>query len=231
MVLSTFKVRRFSRSGNESFVDQPCYGPRPVILVALSGGIGSGKSSVSALLAEKGAVIIDADAVAKELQEPGAEVFIKMVERFGDEIVGPDGRLDRPKIAEIVFNDKQALKDLNKIAHPTVRRVMADRADDQAQTDKVVVVDTPLLDESTNTRRDWDGVIIVDLPPELAVERLIAHRGFNESDAWARINNQQTREERLEGADFVVDNSGTPDDLPAKVDELWALIAQLPGQP
>ena len=125
---------------------------------------------------------------------------------------------------------KQALKDLNKIAHPTVRRVMADRADEQAHTDKVVVVDTPLLDESTNTRRDWDGVIIVDLPPELAVERLIAHRGFSESDAWARINNQQTREERLEGADYVVDNSGTPDDLPALVDELWAQITTLAGQ-
>ena len=182
--------------------------PAAVRTIGLTGGIGSGKSTVSALLARRGAVIIDADAITKELQAPGTEVFTAMVERFGPQIVAADGTLDRQAVADIVFADEQALKDLNAIVHPAVGAETTRRILEQAETDHLVVLDIPLLVESAG-KRPVAGILVVDVDPEVAVQRLVAQRGFSEADARARMARQATREERLAKADLVIDNSGT----------------------
>ena len=196
-------------------------------LIGLTGGIGAGKSTVSAGLARKGAVVVDADAIVRELQEPGTVVFDEMVERFGPGIVGSDGALDRAAVAEIVFTDASALADLGAIVHPRVHEEIERRLAEQAPTDNVVILDVPLLVES-----GWEGMqgtIVVDLDPEVAVERLVRHRGFSEDDARNRIANQASRTERLAKADFVVDNHGSPEDVAAEVDRAWEWIQSLPG--
>jgi len=196
-----------------------------VLLIGLTGGIGAGKSSVSAALAERGAVVIDADAIVKELQSPGTEVFAEMVERFGIGIVADDGTLDRAAVADVVFTDPQALADLGAIVHPRVHAEIERRIAEQASTDRVVVLDIPLLAEA-----GWPGLlgtIVVDLDPEVAIARLVAHRGFTEADARNRIANQMEREQRLSKADFVVDNHGDPLALQAEVDRAWAWIRSI----
>ena len=200
-----------------------------MLLIGLTGGIGSGKSTVSGALAERGAVVVDADAIVKELQSPGTVVFDEMVERFGSDIVGPDGGLDRARVAEIVFNDADALKDLSGIVHPRVQAEIFRRIEEQTDTDNVVVLDIPLLVESGYP--GLLGTIVVDLDPEVAITRLIEFREFTEDDARARIAKQATREQRLEKADFVVDNSGTPDDLPSQIDAVWEWIETLEPDP
>ena len=193
-----------------------------MILVGLTGGIGSGKSTVSAALAERGAVVVDADAIVHELQSPGQPVLAAMVERFGEGILHADGSLDRKAVAALVFGDADALKDLGEIVHPPVRDEIFRRVVEQDDTDNVVVLDIPLLTES-----GWEGLIgtiVVDLDPEIAVARLVEHRDFDEADARARIAKQATREERLEKAAFVVDNSGSLDDLAPQIDACWAWI-------
>ena len=195
-------------------------------LIGLTGGIGSGKSSVSAALARRGARIIDADAIVRELQSPGTVVFAEMVDRFGPGIVAEDGSLDRQAVADIVFSDEQALADLGLIVHPRVHEEIERRVADAEGTDDVVVLDIPLLDRS-----GWTGLlgtVVVDLDPEVAIARLVEHRGFTEADARARIAAQIERSDRLELADFVVDNGGTLADLEVQVDRLWAWIAGLP---
>jgi dephospho-CoA kinase len=200
-----------------------------VLLIGLTGGIGSGKSTVSAGLAERGAVLVDADAIVRELQEPGTEVFAEMVERFGPGIVAADGTLDRAAVAELVFTDPEALADLGKIVHPRVGEEIARRLVELAGTDEVVILDVPLLVESG--RDDMAGTIVVDLDPEVAVQRLVEHRGFSEEDARNRIARQVSREERLDKADFVVDNHGSLEDLGPQIDAAWAWIAsQLPDR-
>ena len=191
-------------------------------VVGLTGGIGSGKSTVSALLAEKGAVIIDADAITRELQEPGQPVFEAMVERFGPGIVAADGTLDRQAVADLVFGDPAALADLNEIVHPAVGAELAARMQAEAETDHLVVLDVPLLVESG--RDDLVGIIVVDVDPEIAVRRLVEHRGFREDDARARMARQVSREDRVARADLVIDNSGTLDELRAQIDEAWPRI-------
>jgi dephospho-CoA kinase len=199
-----------------------------VLLLGLTGGIGSGKSTVSALLAEKGAVIIDADAITRSVQQPGQPVFDAMVTRFGRGIVGPDGSLDRAGLAAIVFADKQARKDLEHIVHPAVGAEMLRQMQAEADTDHVVVYDVPLLVEAARRAMSFAGVIVVDIDPDIAVQRVVEQRGMAEHDVRARIANQASRAERIAVADKVIDNSGTRDDLRRQVDEVWAWIQTLP---
>jgi dephospho-CoA kinase len=199
-----------------------------VLLLGLTGGIGSGKSTVSALLAEKGAVIIDADAITRSLQQPGQPVFDEMVARFGPGIVASDGNLDRAGLATIVFADEQSRKDLEHIVHPAVGAEMLKMMQDEADTDHVVVYDVPLLVEAARRAMSFAGVIVVDIDPEIAVQRVVEQRGMAEHDVRARIANQASRAERIAVADKVIDNSGTRDDLQRQVDEVWAWIQTLP---
>lgn len=196
-----------------------------MLLIGLTGGIGSGKSTVSSALAVHGAVVIDADAITKELQRAGQPVFLAMVERFGPGIVRPDGELDRQAVADLVFPDPEALADLNAIVHPAVGAEIARRMEAEVDTDHVVILDVPLLVESG--RSDLVGMIVVDCDPEIAVARLVAHRGFTEADARARIARQASREERLAKADLVIDNSGSLDDLAPQIERCWAWITRL----
>jgi dephospho-CoA kinase len=197
-----------------------------VILVGLTGGIGAGKSTVSAMLAERGAVIVDADRIARELQSPGSPVLEAMAERFGSHILLDDGALDRAAVAKIVFNDEVALKDLNGIVHPAMQSEIQRQIDEQRSTERVVVLDFPLLGE--NPRKGLAATIVVDIPVDVAVQRLVDQRGMNEDDARARINSQLSRDERLSSATHVIDNSGDRDSLNRQVDELWELLLVLP---
>ena len=196
-----------------------------MLLIGLTGGIGSGKSTVSAALARRGAVVIDADAVVKELQAPGGAVLAAMVEHFGRGILREDGTLDRQKVADIVFGDDEQLKALNAIVHPEVGAEIDRRIEAQRDTDAVVVLDVPLLVESK--AYVTEGTIVVDTDPEIAVQRLVAFRGFTEVDARARMARQATREQRLEAADFVVRNDGGPEELEPQIDACWAWIEGL----
>ena len=200
-----------------------------MILVGLTGGIGSGKSTVSARLAARGAVILDADAITREVQLPGSPVLVELAERFGPEVIAADGSLERQALADIVFTDPEALKALNAIVHPAVGREMNRRMIEQRTTTNVVILDIPLLTE--NPREGLQGRIVVDVPVETQVERLVKHRGFDEADARARIGRQASRDERLATADFVVDNSGAPEDLEPQIDRLWSWLTSLPQLP
>lgn len=195
-------------------------------LFALTGGIGSGKSSVASRLEARGAVIVDSDKIVHDLQQPGTSVVAQMVERFGPSIVDEHGALIRAAVASIVFNDAEALKALNKIVHPAVR----DETDRQtrAAADRTVVQDIPLLVETIKGRPAYSGIIVVDVDPELATARLVAHRGFSEVDARARIAKQAGRDDRLAIAGHVVDNSGTEADLDAAVARCWAWMQTCP---
>lgn len=197
-----------------------------MILVGLTGGIGSGKSTVSNLLRQKGAVIIDADAITRELQGPGQPLLGALAERFGDDIIGPGGELLRQVLADKVFGDPDAVKDLNKIVHPAVGAEMSRRLEEQRSTGNIVVLDIPLLVE--NPREGLSGVVVVDVDADLAVRRLVEHRGMQEQDARARIERQVSREERRAIADWVLDNSGTHDDLSEQVDRMWTWMEALP---
>lgn len=189
-----------------------------MLVVGLTGGIGSGKSTVSSLLAERGAVVIDADAIHRENMAPGGRVHDAVLARFGT--------VDRPTLASIVFSDPAALADLNALTHPAVAAVVAERLAAEADTDHVVVLDIPLLVESKSAY-PLAGVIVVDAPPDIAVRRLVEQRGMDESDARARIAAQASRPERLAAADFVIDNSGSLDDLRAEVERCWQWIRSL----
>lgn len=197
-----------------------------MILVGLTGGIGAGKSTVSAMLAERGAVIVDADQIASDLQSPGSPVLDSMAERFGAHIIRDDGSLDRAAVAGIVFNDEAALKDLNGIVHPAMQSEIQRQIDEHRSTDRVVVLDFPLLGE--NPRKGLAATIVVDIPVDVAVRRLVDQRGMDESDARARINSQISRDERLATATHVIDNGGDRDSLTAQVDELWQQLLELP---
>jgi dephospho-CoA kinase len=198
-----------------------------VILVGLTGGIGAGKSTVSAMLAQRGAVIVDADQIARDLQSPGSPVLEQMAERFGSHIISDDGSLDRGAVAKIVFNDKAALDDLNGIVHPAMHAEIQRQIDAQRDTDRVVVLDFPLLGE--NPRKGLAATIVVDIPVEVAVERLVAQRGMDADDARARINSQISREDRLARATHVLDNSTDRDALATQVDALWEQLLALPA--
>ncbi|HVM52797.1 MAG TPA: dephospho-CoA kinase [Acidimicrobiales bacterium] len=198
-----------------------------MIAVGLTGGIGSGKSTVCALLAGRGAVIVDADAIVREIQAPGGLAYDGIVRRFGDAVVAADGGIDRPALAALVFSDASARHDLQRLTHPFVAQVMAERLASQADSDHVVVLDIPLLAERGRTAFPVAGVVVVDCPVEVAVGRLIEHRGLSESDARARVAAQASREARLAVADLVIDNSGSMAALEAEVERAWRWMTSL----
>jgi dephospho-CoA kinase len=195
-----------------------------VLRVGLTGGIGSGKSEVSRRLAAHGAVVIDADVAAREVVAPGTPGLARIVEAFGAGVLGPDGALDRERLGALVFRDAALRAQLNAVVHPLVGEWMAaaERAASRtARPDLIVVHDVPLLAENRRAR-DFDLVIVVDVPPDLQVERLVSQRGLAPDQARARMAAQASREQRLAVADLVIDNSGSLDDLDRRVAEVWA---------
>lgn len=193
-----------------------------MLLVGLTGGIGSGKSTVAEMFAARGADIIDGDAIVRELQRPGSPVLAAIVERFGDGVLDGE-QLDRRALADIVFNDAEALSDLNGIVHPPLGEEVLRRIEAAAGTDRIVVLDFPLLAE--RPRSDLVATIVVDVDEELAVERLVASRGMDAADVRARIGSQASREQRRAIATHVLDNSGDLEHLEQQVDAVWADLA------
>ena len=203
-----------------------------MIEVGLTGCIGSGKSTVAAALGERGAVLLDADAIVAELQQPGRPVLEAMVAHFGPFILQPDGHLDRKAVASIVFDDPQELAALNAIVHPAVRAEMAARRQALAGSAAVVVAEIPLLAEAgPGRRRGLAGIIVVDVDPDVAVRRLVADRELTEAQARARLARQATRAERLALAGFVIDNNGTRRQLDDQVARCWEWIESLEHSP
>jgi dephospho-CoA kinase len=195
-----------------------------VLRVGLTGGIGSGKSEVSRRLAAYGAVIIDADVAARQVVAPGTPGLARIAQEFGPGVLKPDGTLDRPRLGTIVFGDPARLAKLNAITHPLITEWMraAERAAaDAANGDLILVYDVALLAEGGRWA-DYDLVIVVDVPPELQVDRLVSQRGMAPDQARARMAAQASREQRLALADVVIDNSGSLDDLDRRVAEVWA---------
>ena len=193
----------------------------------MTGGIGSGKSTVAEMLVERGAVLLDADRMVRDLQAPGGSVFAAMVERWGERIIADDGTLDRQAVAAIVFNDADELEALNGIVHPAVAEELKTQREAVQGSDAIVVLDIPLLVRADGTS-DRDryanlaGIVVVDVDPDIALNRLVDQRGFDENDARARIANQASREQRRAVADVVIDNSGSLDALTLQVDDVWS---------
>jgi len=199
-----------------------------MIVIGLTGGIGSGKSTVAQMLAERGAVLIDADEVAREVVAAGRPAHAKVVERFGEKAVSQDGSIDRGRLAAAVFNDPAALADLESIVHPEVRSEIGARIDAESGGDHVIVVDIPLLvEKGAPDSYRLTGVLVVDAPADIALERLVNLRSMDRSDAEARIANQATRSERIARADFVIMNMGTLDELTEMVRRAWEWIERL----
>ncbi|HTJ77219.1 MAG TPA: dephospho-CoA kinase [Acidimicrobiales bacterium] len=194
-----------------------------MLVVGLTGGIGSGKSTVASLLARRGAVVVDADALARDAVAPGTPGLSEVVARFGAAVVGARGELDRGALAAVVFADAAALADLNAIVHPWVRAAIAERLAglDGGAFDGVVVLEIPLLVESGRSY-GASKVIVVDCPEDVALRRLVEERGMDEGDARRRMAAQVSRADRLAAADVVVDNSGSLADLERQVGEVWA---------
>lgn len=191
-------------------------------LIALTGGIASGKSTIARRLAEHGAVVVDADRLVHEVQAPGTPVLADIVAAFGERMLTPAGALDRAALGAVVFSDPEARARLNAIVHPAVRRESLARfaAAFAAEPDAVVVYDVPLLAEARGDDR-WDLVVVAHAPAELRAERLVALRGMAAEDARQRIAAQADDEERLRIADIVIDTAGTLDQTLAQVDALW----------
>jgi dephospho-CoA kinase len=193
-------------------------------VVGLTGGIGSGKSSVSALLAARGAVVVDADVLARDAVAVGTPGLRALVDRFGPGMLAEDGSLDRRALAGVVFDDATALADLNAIVHPPVRAAIADRLTALAGSSAVVVLEIPLLVESGRSYGE-SAVIVVDCPEDVALRRLVDGRGMEEADARRRMAAQVPRATRLAAADIVIDNSGPLEALEPQVDAVWSRLA------
>lgn len=190
-----------------------------MLLVGLTGGIASGKSTVAARLVERGAVLIDADAIAREVVAPGTSGLAAVVDRFGPDVLLADGSLDRPALGRIVFADPEARANLNAITHPRVAEQIASRLSALSAFPGVVVVDVPLLVEA-KVDRGYQAIIVVAAQPEVQLQRLMRDRGMQEADARARITAQASLEERLARATHVIWNEGTLEDLQARTDEV-----------
>ena len=198
-------------------------------LVGLGGGIGSGKSTVSVLLRGYGAAIVDADLIARQVVEPGTDGLRRIVERFGSGVVAADGSLLRQALADVVFKDPDALKALNAITHPAIASEMVAQVEAHGGTDDVVIYDAALLFDSGKT--SMVARMVVDVDPEIAIDRLVRFRGLAADDARSRIARQMAREERVRMADFVIDNSADETALAHEVAKAWAWIATLPPTP
>ena len=200
-----------------------------MLLVGLTGGIGSGKSTVARLLDRHGAVVIDADQLAREAVASGTEGFRRVVETFGPEVVRPDGDLDRTALATIVFEDPQRKAALEAIVHPEVARLFAERLEPYRDSDEVVVYVTPLLVER-GLSSVFDVVVVVTASPHLRVSRVASDRGLHPDDVRRRMAAQTSDERRAEVADVLLDNDGTLAELGAQVDRLWPeLVARARG--
>lgn len=193
-----------------------------MLTVGLTGGIASGKSTVSALLAQHGALVIDYDVLARAVVEPGTPALAAIEQRFGMGVIADDGTLDRPALGSIVFSDQAALRDLETITHGAIRE-RAIAVASAAAHDAIVVHDNPLLIEM-GAAADMDVVIVVDVPTEVQVQRMVSDRGMSEADARARISTQASREQRAGVADHLIDNTGPLDQLSTVVDDLWRTL-------
>jgi dephospho-CoA kinase len=206
-----------------------------MLAVGLTGGIGSGKSAVADLLVERGAVLIDADQVARDVVAPGGPAYQPLIDRFGQGIVAADGTIDRQALANIAFADEESRLALNAITHPAIGIRMIEMRDALAGTDDIVVLAIPLLTALHRETVKLHKVVVVDTPTDIALERLLSQRGFDRADAEARIRSQISREERAKEADYVLDNSGDRAALEREVAKLWdwllAAKKELPQDP
>ncbi|MFD4624770.1 dephospho-CoA kinase [Streptomyces sp. NPDC058475] len=200
-----------------------------MLKVGLTGGIGAGKSEVSRLLVERGAVLIDADRIAREVVAPGTPGLAAVVDAFGEDVLAPDGSLDRPKLGSIVFADPEKLAVLNAIVHPLVG-ARSRELEKAASEDAVVVHDVPLLAEN-GLASLYDVVIVVDARPETQLDRLVRLRGMAEEDARARMAAQAPRDKRLEIADIVIDNDVPLEELQRRVRDVWADLVRRTRRP
>jgi dephospho-CoA kinase len=191
-----------------------------VLLVGLTGGIGSGKSTVARLLEKRGAVVFDADLLAREAVEPGTPGHAAVIERFGADVLAPGGELDREALASIVFADPAARRDLEQIVHPEVRRLFAEGSEAYRDTDRVVVFSAPLLVE-TGMHTAFEILVVVSATVATQIERLMRQRGMSEPSIRARIDAQAPLEDKAAAADFLVDNEGSLDELESQVEQLW----------
>jgi dephospho-CoA kinase len=195
-----------------------------MLAVGLTGGIGSGKSTVADLLVQRGAVLIDADQVARDVVAPGGPAYQPLIDRFGPAIVAADGTIDRPALAALAFADEESRLELNAITHPAIGAAMIAARDAHEGTDDIVVLAIPLLKAEHRDTVKLHKVVVVDTPTDVALQRLVSERGFDRADAEARIRSQISREERMHEADYVLDNSGDRAALEAEVDKLWAWL-------
>ena len=191
-----------------------------MLLVGLTGGIGSGKSTVARLLEKRGAVVFDADLLAREAVEPGTPGHAAVIERFGADVLAPGGELDREALASIVFADPAARRDLEQIVHPEVRRLFAEGSEAYRDTDRVVVFSAPLLVE-TGMHTAFEVLVVVSATVATQIERLMRQRGMSEPSIRARIDAQAPLEDKAAAADFLVDNEGSLHELESQVEQLW----------
>lgn len=195
-------------------------------LIALTGGIASGKSTVAQCWHERGAVIVDADVLAREVVAPDSEVLGEIAKRFGPEVLEPDGSLNRSALGAVVFGDSSARQALNGITHPAIGRLAQRRFDAAARADPhaIVVYDIPLLVESAQSLDRFELVVTVEAAPDVRVQRLIEHRGMDASEARGRVASQATTEQRQSVADFVIDANDSLEDTKRQAHEVWSLI-------
>lgn len=191
-----------------------------MLLVGLTGGIGSGKSTVARMLEKRGAVVFDADVLARQAVAPGTPGFDRVVDRFGPNVLAPGGDLDREALASVVFADPAARRDLEAIVHPQVRRMFAEGCEEYEGTDRVVVFSAPLLVE-TGMHTAFQALLVVSTSVETQIERLMRERGLSESSIRARIAAQLPLEAKAEVADVIIDNEGTTEELEGQIERVW----------
>ncbi len=195
-----------------------------MLVVGLTGGMGAGKSAVADLLVARGARLVDADQIARDVVAPGAPAYGPLVAHFGSGILAADGTIDRPALARLAFADEDSRRQLNALTHPAIGAALLQERDAHAGTDAVVVMAVPLLTAAHRSTLGLDAVVVVDCPTDVALRRLVSQRGFSRADAESRIRSQISRRQRRSEADYVVDNSGDRAALATAVDALWAWL-------